>query len=467
VANDDARLENKWVPIFRAGQHTSAEGLERAYTESDLDHIVRAYNPDYHEAPAVVGHPENNAPAYGWVKGLKREGSTLLARFGQVNPDFEQMVKSGAFKKRSASFYVKPSGLELRHVAFLGAQPPAVKGLAAIKFEEGNHAEIDFQEELMAGHDRSFDNASFTEADMQRLIAARIAPLKARLADLKTKIDRQTASFVDPEELLSLLKAGRQGDKELTQDDLDSIVSNFKGSGTKKIPVVFGRPSENGPQLAQIDGLQRKGDTLNASLSGIDPRLQKLLDAGLLKKRSVQIKGHGMPEGPSITGVGLIHRQPGTRGVDWEDCPGTEAGLDAICEHHGDVSVESQFADRSAGVTHVVFEEFAFQPQKRKSIDVNGERLTALAKERADRKSISFGEALAHIAMEQPELTVRRDTSRARRPYDRNGERLTALAKARADQKSISFGEALTEVAGERPDLTVPSFEFRDVEVRR
>ncbi len=51
------------------------------------------------------------------------------------------MVKAGRFKSRSASFYhpdnpnnPKPGVYYLRHVGFLGAQPPAVKGLKAVEF---------------------------------------------------------------------------------------------------------------------------------------------------------------------------------------------------------------------------------------------------------------------------------------------------------------------------------------------
>jgi hypothetical protein len=97
--------------------------------------------------------------------------------------------------------------------------------------------------------------------------------------------------------------------------------------------------------------------------------------------------------------------------------------------------------------------------------------LTTLAKERAKQESISFGEALTQVAIEQPALTVscmefREATTLGRtfrKAYDRNGERLTALAKQRAGQSSISFGEALGQVAAEHPELTVPAIEFREV----
>src|SRR5581483_727912 len=47
---------------------------------------------------------------------------------------FEDLVREGRFKKRSISLYRTANGPALRHVGFLGAMPPEVKGLADLKF---------------------------------------------------------------------------------------------------------------------------------------------------------------------------------------------------------------------------------------------------------------------------------------------------------------------------------------------
>lgn len=133
-------LDGKWVEIFKAGTHTDSAGNTRTWTTDDLDKIVKQYNPDYHEAPIVVGHPKDNAPAFGWVEALKRKGDKLLAKFRQVVPEFAEMVKKGLFKKRSISLY---PDLTLRHVGFLGATPPAVKGLADVAFSEKQEITIE------------------------------------------------------------------------------------------------------------------------------------------------------------------------------------------------------------------------------------------------------------------------------------------------------------------------------------
>ena len=103
----------------------------------------------------MIGHPKDNAPAYAWVKGLSLEGDTLKAELTQIDPEFSEMVQMGRFKKISASFYLedsphnpKPGKLYLRHVGFLGAMPPAVKGLRNPEFSENEKGVVNFSIEI-------------------------------------------------------------------------------------------------------------------------------------------------------------------------------------------------------------------------------------------------------------------------------------------------------------------------------
>ena len=133
------------IHIFRPGRHTSMQGATIDFGESDLIATANAYDPARHEAPLVIGHPRADAPAWGWVGGLTADGGGLFAAPRQVDPAFAEMVRAGRFKKVSASFYTPdsphnpvPGVYYLRHVGFLGAQPPAVKGLAPVNFAEGD-----------------------------------------------------------------------------------------------------------------------------------------------------------------------------------------------------------------------------------------------------------------------------------------------------------------------------------------
>lgn len=142
------------IEIFRVGSHTAMQGVTLDFSEAALAAACAAYVPGTHEAPLVIGHPKDTAPAWGWVKGLRMEGGVVLANCGQVNPDFAELVRKGSFKKRSASWYhpdnpanPKPGTYYLRHVAFLGAQPPALKGLKDVDFaEDGDVVTVEFSE---------------------------------------------------------------------------------------------------------------------------------------------------------------------------------------------------------------------------------------------------------------------------------------------------------------------------------
>lgn len=132
-----------WIEVFKKGTHTDAAGNTKDWTDSDLKTIVDKYNnqpeEDKHEAPVVVGHPDTDSPAYGWVEELKVEGDKILAKLKDLTPQFVEWVKKGLYKKRSISLY---SNLLLKHIGFLGGVPPAVKGLADPAFE--NDAANDF-----------------------------------------------------------------------------------------------------------------------------------------------------------------------------------------------------------------------------------------------------------------------------------------------------------------------------------
>lgn len=132
------------IEIFRPGRQIDDSGVEHIFTSADIAAMATAYDPALREAPLCVGHPESNLPAYGWVKGLSvNKDERLVMDPHQVESQFAEMVATGRFKKRSAAFYTpqhpnnpKPGTWYLRHVAFLGAQPPAVSGLKDPQFSE-------------------------------------------------------------------------------------------------------------------------------------------------------------------------------------------------------------------------------------------------------------------------------------------------------------------------------------------
>ena len=65
-----------------------------------------------------------------------------MAKAKQVVPEFTEALKNGLYKKRSIS--LDKEG-KLRHVGFLGAAAPAVKGLADIQFNAEETDSIEFE----------------------------------------------------------------------------------------------------------------------------------------------------------------------------------------------------------------------------------------------------------------------------------------------------------------------------------
>lgn len=129
-----------WVPIFRAGKQVDSKGRDREWTHADLDQVVANHDPA-HPAPHVITHKELYSPfAYARTSELKREGDLLLAKSKDIEPQFETLLKDGRLYERSVRLVPTDKGWKLGHIAWLGAEPPAVAGLAPVQFEASGEA---------------------------------------------------------------------------------------------------------------------------------------------------------------------------------------------------------------------------------------------------------------------------------------------------------------------------------------
>lgn len=142
--------ETKFIEIAKVGSFTAMSGEEVSFNAEDLRSVASGYNSSTSKAPAVIGHPKTDDPAYAWVKSLSfsDEQGVLIAELDEINQDFAEAVKNGAYKKISPSFY-KPNSpsnpnqgqLSLKHVGFLGAAAPAIPGLKPVEFA-GDDSEV-------------------------------------------------------------------------------------------------------------------------------------------------------------------------------------------------------------------------------------------------------------------------------------------------------------------------------------
>lgn len=137
----------KTFQIFRAGTFTSMGGKTLSFSESDIALIATSYSEARKPANLVIGHPNNDLPAYGTVKKLFDKGGKLYA-IADVGQSLIDMVKTGAYQKISAAFIpiARSGDWYLRHVGFLGAMAPAVKGMDSLKFAESANGDFCFSE---------------------------------------------------------------------------------------------------------------------------------------------------------------------------------------------------------------------------------------------------------------------------------------------------------------------------------
>ena len=211
-----------WFEIFRAGDYSKAG--KGTITPDDLKRVASNYDPTYHEAPETLGHRSDDQPAYGWIDALMLDGDKLLARERQVDPKFDEARKAGKFKKRSAAFYTNEDGqvTGLRHLAWLGAGIPEVKGLEDVAFDDhgSKFITVDFGEDdavaaetkTVADEIRDFfartfgakgAEKTFSEEDAKRIAAEVAAPLQTKITELQTSLQTQATKFAEREAALA------------------------------------------------------------------------------------------------------------------------------------------------------------------------------------------------------------------------------------------------------------------------
>lgn len=199
----------KRIHIFKPGRHTTMAGEAIEFSQADIEATARAYDPKASRAPLVIGHPKTDDPAQGWVTGLQADETGLYALADQVDPAFAEAVRAGRYGAVSARFYrptdpnnPKPGVWYPRHVGFLGAMPPAVKGLTAPEFAEGDG--VCFEEGVAFTGWEAAQSASLWRSLRDWLIgqfgqdtADRVVP-SYKVSDLESEAQRRMATASAP-----------------------------------------------------------------------------------------------------------------------------------------------------------------------------------------------------------------------------------------------------------------------------
>mgnify|MGYP001111363064 CR=1 FL=1 len=198
------------VEVFKVGRHKPMTGQVLNFLDSDLAQIASSYDAEAHPAPIVIGHPKTDAPAYGWVTGLEVKDGKLVADFGDIEPEFSELVKAKRYRKISASFWTPdgpsnptPGHFALKHVGFLGAAAPAVPGLKEAEFNAEESGTVAFGEDDIADLP-AFHLATIArhhhEMTIEKLIGdGKLLPLhKSRVLDFVCAVDDgSSVSFSD------------------------------------------------------------------------------------------------------------------------------------------------------------------------------------------------------------------------------------------------------------------------------
>ncbi|MBV6421203.1 MAG: hypothetical protein DAHOPDDO_02477 [Ignavibacteriaceae bacterium] len=204
--------------IFKVGTHTSDKGISKDYTLDDLNFIASTYNPSEDEAPIVIGHPADNDPAFGWVSSLSvSDDGRLIANApdDKLHPDFLTALKDGRYKKRSIS--LTPEG-KLRHVGFLGAAKPAVKGLADIQFSSPSSVVYEFEV------DKENEPEIKTDRNSPEINNEQLSSLTQEINQLKETINSFQNNFSESE------FSSTKSSIEKIQSQLNSLQANLSNN---------------------------------------------------------------------------------------------------------------------------------------------------------------------------------------------------------------------------------------------
>lgn len=141
------------IEAGKLGRQIDSRGVIKEFTPEFFQEVIESYDPNNFKAPAIISHDTKGIPddklhtnkelCYGVASGLKMVGDRLKISFDKLSPKIKEHFDNGELLSVSPSFYPPthhanptPGKWSLRHLGFLGASPPAIKGLAAPTFSE-------------------------------------------------------------------------------------------------------------------------------------------------------------------------------------------------------------------------------------------------------------------------------------------------------------------------------------------
>lgn len=282
----------KPLEIFRAGTHRSYGGHDVTVTEVQLAECARAYDPKLLEAPFVIGHPKIDDPAYGAVKALVARGPLLDAIPDRVDEQFAELVNAGRYDKISVSLYLPDSpgnpvpGVHyLRHVGFLGAAAPAVKGLRRAQFaaDEDGVVTLEFSEysgnvvaRLFRGFREWLLTAHGRETADQVVPSYDVEALEREATQEQEEIAPTAVGFTDP---IGDDPMSEQDKQRIAQLEADNARLKQDAIERDKRDKAERRAQRHGNHVAFCESLAKAGKPLGEHVDGMVAVLDFMADA--------------------------------------------------------------------------------------------------------------------------------------------------------------------------------------------
>lgn len=301
----------KPIHIFRPGRWVAMNGEAIEFTEADLAASAAAYNPATHRAPIVKGHPATDDPAQGWVQALSAGPRGLFATPAQVDAAFAEEVRAGRYATVSARFYRPdspanpvPGTWYLRHLGFLGAQVPGVKGLDAPALDPSFAEDEDsvcFAEGVAFGEWDDVTNASLWRNLREWLLgkfgaeeADRVLPgydvralEQGAQEELKQRRERESEREDGPEPHSAFSEPDQPKEPQVTEDEALRLREELAAK-EREIQTLKTQARQREAAAAQaestafIEGLvsqARLPESMAAPLAAVDAHLKTQADA--------------------------------------------------------------------------------------------------------------------------------------------------------------------------------------------
>jgi hypothetical protein len=278
------------IEILRAGRWVSANGSPVDISDEVLDQVVESYDPENFKAPLIVSHSTGGEDdkslaetelAYGFPSKLKKVGDRVRAVFDNIAPQFTQWNRDGQLLSVSSSLYPPvaasnptPGKWSLRHIAGLGINPPAIKGLAPLALnedpsgddwaynlnefdlgEQDNCVDVEFQihrelTEIGAGNTETVQNPPDTgEIDMSEQEKQELEQLRQEREQLKSEVAHAR--------MQSIVSFCEQHASRFTPAMQKEQSIEF-GETTEKMDAVTFMASLDGKQLAWFKGMVKE-----------------------------------------------------------------------------------------------------------------------------------------------------------------------------------------------------------------